>query len=293
MDRLTSMSVFVKVADLGSFAAAAKELRLSPTMIGKHMRHLEERLGSLLINRSTRRQSLTELGRNYLDHCRRLLEEAEAGDALAEEALRTPRGRLRVAAPIAFGSHSLAPTIVKFMKKYPEVTVELMLNDRMVELVEEGIDVAIRVGTLADSRMMSRSLSPYRAVVCASPDYLAERGTPAHPNDLRDHDCLSYPDWTEGQRWSFLGPDGELHVDVKSRFQINNGFGIRYAALAGAGIVLQSAEFVADDIAAGRLHVLLSNYKTQSRPRHLVWLQNRSMTPKLRAFIDFVAEVYG
>src|SRR6266436_4979470 len=130
VDRLTSMSVFVKVADLGSFAAAAKELRLSPTMIGKHMRHLEERLGSRLINRSTRRQSLTELGRNYLDHCRRLLEEAEAG--LAEEALRAPRGRLRVAAPIAFGSHSLASTIVRFMKIYPDVTVDLTLSDRMV-----------------------------------------------------------------------------------------------------------------------------------------------------------------
>jgi len=281
MDRLTSMSVFVKVADLGSFAAAAKELRLSPTMIGKHMRHLEERLGTRLINRSTRRQSLTELGRNYLDHCRHLLEEAEAGDALAEEALRAPRGRLRVAAPIAFGAHSLAPTIVKFMKRYPEVTVELMLNDRMVDLVEEGFDVAIRVGTLADSTMMSRSLSPYRAVVCASPDYLA------------DHDCLSFPDWAEGPRWSFLGPEGEVHVDIKSRLQINNGFGIRYAALAGAGIVMQRAELVAEDIAAGRLQALLSNYKTQARPRHLVWQRHRRMPPKLRAFIDFVAEVYG
>jgi DNA-binding transcriptional LysR family regulator len=293
MDRLTSMSVFVKVADLGSFAAAAKELRLSPTMIGKHMRHLEERLGTRLINRSTRRQSLTELGRNYLDHCRHLLEEAEAGDTLAEEALRAPRGRLRVAAPIAFGAHSLAPTIVKFMKRYPEVTVELMLNDRMVDLVEEGFDVAIRVGTLADSTMMSRSLSPYRAVVCASPDYLAERGTPIHPKDLVDHDCLSFPDWAEGPRWSFLGPEGEVHVDIKSRLQINNGFGIRYAALAGAGIVMQRAELVAEDIAAGRLQALLSNYKTQGRPRHLVWQRHRRMPPKLRAFIDFVAEVYG
>jgi DNA-binding transcriptional LysR family regulator len=293
MDRLTSMSVFVKVADLGSFAAAAKELRLSPTMIGKHMRHLEERLGSLLINRSTRRQSLTELGRNYLDHCRHLLEEAEAGDALAEEALRAPRGRLRVAAPIAFGSHSLAPTIVKFMKQYPEVSVELMLNDRMVDLAEEGIDVAIRVGALANSTMMSRSLSPYRTVVCASPDYLAERGTPTHPKDLVDHDCLSFLDWTEGPRWSFLGPEGDVHVHIKSRLQINNGFGIRYAALAGAGIVMQRAELVAEDIAAGRLQALLSNYKTQSRPRHLVWQRHRRMPPKLRAFIDFIAEAYG
>src|SRR5260221_5441404 len=167
MDRLTSMSVFVKVADLGSFAAAAKELRLSPTMMGKHRRHGGEGVGSRLINRSTRRQSLTELGRNYLDHCRRLLEEAEAGDALAEEALRAPRGRLRVAAPIGFGSHSLAPTIVKFLKRYPEVSVELMLNDRMVDLVDEGIDVAVRVGTLADFTMISRSVSAYLNVVCA------------------------------------------------------------------------------------------------------------------------------
>jgi DNA-binding transcriptional LysR family regulator len=292
MDRLTSMSVFVKVADLGSFAAAAKDLRLSATMIGKHMRHLEERLGSRLINRSTRRQSLTELGRNYLDHCRRLLEEAEAGDALAEEALRAPRGRLRVAAPIAFGSHSLAPAIVKFMKIYPDVTVELTLSDRLVDLVEDGIDAAIRVGALTDSTIMSRSLSPYKAVVCAAPEYLAERGTPARPSDLVEHECLSYPDWPDGQRWSFFGPEGEVYVEIKSRLQINNGFGIRYAALAGAGIVMQRAELVAEDIAEGRLQALLSNYKIQSRPRHIVWLENRKMTPKLRAFIDFVAEVY-
>jgi DNA-binding transcriptional LysR family regulator len=293
MDRLTSMSVFVKVADLGSFAAAAKDLRLSPTMIGKHIRHLEERLGSLLINRSTRRQSLTELGRNYLDHCRHLLEEAEFGDALAEEALRAPRGRLRVATSIAFGSYSLAPALVRFMKRYPEVTVELMLSDRMIDLVEDGVDAALRVGTLTDSTMMSRSLSAHRPVVCAAPAYLAERGTPMHPKDLVHHDCLSYPDWAEGQRWNFFGPDGEVQVDVKSRFIINNAFGIRYAALAGAGIVMLRDEWLASDITAGRLQVVLANYKTQSRARHIVWLKNRKMTPKLRAFIDFVAEVYG
>lgn len=151
----------------------------------------------------------------------------------------------------------------------------------------------MRVGSLADSSMMSRSLSPYRTVVCASPGYLAERGTPNHPKDLADHDCLNFPDWTEGPRWSFQGPEGEVHVDVKSRLQINNGFGIRYAALAGAGIAMQRAELVAEDIAAGRLQPLLSNYKTQSRPRHLVWQRHRRMPPKLRAFIDFVAEAYG
>lgn len=287
------MAVFVRVADLGSFAAAAKELRLSPTMIGKHMRHLEQRLGSLLINRSTRKQSLTELGRNYVDHCRHVLEEIEAGEALAEEAMRVPRGRLRVGASLAFGSHTLAPALVPFMKRFPQVTIDLTLTDRMVDLVDEGIDVAIRVGTLADSSMMVRSLSPFKTVVCAAPGYLAERGTPRHPHELADHECLGFADWPEGLRWIFIGPEGEVSVDVKSRYNINNAFGIRYAALAGAGIVMQRTDLLAEDIAAGRLQVLLPEYKTLSRPRHLVWLQNRRMTPKLRAFIDYMIEIYG
>ncbi|MCC8940896.1 MULTISPECIES: LysR family transcriptional regulator [Bradyrhizobium] len=293
MDRLTSMAVFAKVADLGSFTAAAKELRISPTMIGKHIRFLEERLGSQLINRSTRRQSLTELGRSYLDHCKRLLEEAEAGDALVEEAMSAPRGKLRVATSVAFGSYSLAPALVRFMKIYPEVTVDLVLSDKMVDLLEEGLDAAIRVGTLTDSTMMSRALSPYTGVVCAAPSYLAERGTPAHPRDLAGHECLRYPGWSDGQRWTFLGPDGEIHVDVKSRLTMNSTFAIRYAALAGAGIVLMRDELLAGDIAAGRLKVLLPDYRTQSRARQILWPKHRKMTPKLRALIDFVVETYG
>jgi DNA-binding transcriptional LysR family regulator len=286
------MSVFAKVADLGSFAAAAKELRVSPTMIGKHIRFLEERLGSQLINRSTRRQSLTELGRDYLDHCRHLLEEADAGDALAEEALRAPRGRLRIATSVAFGSYSLTPAVVRFMKKYPEVSVELVLSDRMVDLLEEGIDAAIRVGTPTDSTMMSRTLSPYTGVVCAAPGYLAEHGTPIHPRELINHECLRYIGWADGPRWTFFGPEGEIEVVVKSRLTINSAFGIRHAALAGAGVVLMRDEMLAEDIAAGRLKVLLPDYKTQSRIRQILWLKNRRMTPKLRAFIDFIAETY-
>jgi DNA-binding transcriptional LysR family regulator len=287
------MAVFVKVADLGSFAAAAKELRLSPTMIGKHVRFLEERLGSQLINRSTRRQNLTEVGRNYLDHCRHLLEEAEAGDALVEEALRAPRGTLHVTTSVAFGSYSLAPAVVRFMKRYPDVRVELVLSDRFIDLLEEGLDAAIRVGPLTDSTMISRALSPYTGVVCAAPSYLAERGTPMQPKDLIDHECLRYPGWAEGQHWTFSGPEGEVQVEVKSKLSINSAFGIRYAALAGAGIVLMRDELLADDIASGRLKVLLPDYRTPWRERHIVWLKNRKVTPKLRAFIDFVAEVYG
>jgi len=293
MDRLTSMSVFARVADLGSFTAAAQELRMSPTMIGKHIRFLEDRLGSQLINRSTRRQGLTELGRSYLDHCKHLLVEAEAGDALVEEALSAPRGRLRVATSVAFGSYSLAPALVRFMNKYPEVSVELVLSDRMVDLLEEGLDAAIRVGTLTDSTMMSRSLSPYTGLVCAAPSYLAERGTPTHPRDLAAHECLRYPGWSDARRWSFIGPEGEVHVDVESRLTINNAFGIRYAALAGAGIILMRDELVAEDIAAERLQVLLPNYKTQARARQMLWPKDRKMMPKLRALIDFIVETYG
>ncbi|KWV51409.1 hypothetical protein AS156_12565 [Bradyrhizobium macuxiense] len=293
MDRLTSMSVFARVADLGSFTAAAKELRMSPTMIGKHIRFLEDRLGSQLINRSTRRQSLTELGRSYLDHCKHLLDEADAGDALVEEAMSAPRGKLRVATSVAFGSYSLAPALVRFMKRYPEVSVELILSDKMVDLLEEGLDAAIRVGTLTDSTMMSRALSPYTGLVCAAPSYLAERGTPAHPIELAGHECLRYPGWSDARRWTFLGPDGEVHVDVESRLTINNAFGIRYAALAGAGIVLMRDELLAEDIEAGRLKVLLPNYRTQARARQILWPRNRKMTPKLRALIDFIVETYG
>jgi DNA-binding transcriptional LysR family regulator len=179
------------------------------------------------------------------------------------------------------------------MEKYPDVAVELVLSDRMIDLVEDGIDAAIRVGPLPDSTMMSRALSPYTGVVCAAPAYLEKHGTPQHPHDLAHHECLRYPDWTERQRWTFLGPEGEIEVEVRSRLTINNALAIREAALAGAGIVLQRDEFLADDIAAGRLQVLLPDYTTQSRARHVVWLRNRKMTPKLRAFIDFIAEVYG
>jgi DNA-binding transcriptional LysR family regulator len=192
-----------------------------------------------------------------------------------------------------FGSYSLAPALVPFLNRYPEVTIDLSLNDRKVDLVDEGIDVAIRVGPLSDSSMMVRSLSPYSAVVCAAPAYLSKHGTPQHPRELIHHECLSYPDWPEGARWVFFGPDGEVSVEIKSRYRINNALAIRYAALAGAGIVMQRTELLSQDLAEGRLCALLPSYKTLSRPRHLVWLQSRRMTPKLRVFIDYMVETFG
>lgn len=205
--------------------------------------------------------------------------------------MRTPRGRLRIGAPLAFGAYALAPALVQFMKRYPEVSIDLVLSDRIFDLVDERIDVAIRVGSLVDSTMMTRSLTPHHSIVCAAPSYLSERGTPRHPQDLVNHDCLSFPNWGDASRWSFISSEGEISVEVKSRYQIDNGFGIRHAAVAGAGIVMQRADLLADDIARGRLQVLLTDYKTLSRSRHLVWLKDRRMTRKLRAFVDYMVEL--
>ena len=173
-----------------------------------------------------------------------------------------------------------------------ELIDSLMKGDGMAGLFEERVDVAIRVGALNDSTMIARSLLPFRQLVCASSDCLAANGAPKHPTDLQQHNCMAFSGWMDGPGWTFFGPEGEIHVEVKGRLQINNAFGIRHAALAGAGIAMLRLEFVNDDLDSGRLVRVLPDYKTLSRPHHLVWLQSRRMTPKLRAFIDYVAELY-
>src|SRR5260221_4503856 len=175
MDRLTSMAMFVKAVEAGSFAAASPALGLSSPMIGKHVRFLEERLGIRLLNRTTRRQSLTEVGRAFYERCKLVLAEAEAAEALAQDLQTIPRGRLRVNAPISFGTYSLMPALMRYMRQYPEVSVDLTLSDRIVDLVDEGYEAVIRLSVLTDSTLIARSLAPYRLVACASPAYLAER----------------------------------------------------------------------------------------------------------------------
>ena len=192
MDRLAAMAAFVKAADAGSFAAAAGPLGLSPQMVAKHVAFLEHRLGARLLNRTTRRQSLTEVGREYRERCRIVLAEATAADALAEEAMATPRGRLRISAPVTFGAHGLVPLVIRYLRDHPDVEVDLTLTDRFVDLVEEGYEAVFRIGPLADSSLMARALAPYRLIACASPAYLRARGTPLVPPDLVDHECLGY-----------------------------------------------------------------------------------------------------
>lgn len=195
MDRLSSMAAFVKAAEVGSFAAAADALGMSPQMVAKHVTHLEDRIGTRLLNRTTRRQSLTEIGRSYYERCKLVLADADWADSLAGEARAEPRGRLRVNAPVSFGAKSLVPMIARYLRAHPDVDVDLVLNDRTIDLIEEGFEVAFRIGPLTDSSMTACAIAPFRLVACASPAYLRERGVPTTPADLSGHDCLRYAHW--------------------------------------------------------------------------------------------------
>lgn len=293
MDRLTSMEVFVTAVERGGFAAAAAEFGISATMVGLHVRALEDRLGSRLLNRTTRRQSLTEVGRVYYERCKQILADVDAAEASADELRAAPRGRLRVAAPVSFGVHALAPAIADYLALHPEVQIELAVNDRVVDLVEEGYEIAIRVGTLADLGLIARALAPYRLVACAAPAYLEQYGAPHEPADLVGHNCLSFAFSGLKDEWFFEGPGGTVSAQVRGTLHANNSGALRMAALAGLGITLQPEVAVRDDIAAGRLVALLDGYSLAARPMHLVYLPDRRPTPKLRTFIDFVAARFG
>jgi DNA-binding transcriptional LysR family regulator len=292
MDRFASMEVFAKVADRGSFAAAAKASGISAAMVGKHVRQLEEHLGVQLLNRTTRRQSLTDAGRDFLERTRIVLAELEAAEALAAESRARPRGALRINAPVSFGAHILSPVLPAYMAGNPDVAVRLTVSDRVVDLVDEGYDCVFRAGALHDSTLIARGLRPLTLIACASPDYLEQAGLPRHPNDLAGHDCLGFAGSAMEERWTFCNGAGEAVVPVISRFSANSGQALRQAALAGLGVVLQVRELLADDVAFGRLVHILPEWRSE-RPLRLLYTPDRRITPKLRSFIDFAASRFG
>jgi DNA-binding transcriptional LysR family regulator len=295
MDRLTSMAIFVKAAETGSFAATGVALGLSSQLIGKHIRFLEASFGMRLINRTTRRQSLTEAGRAFYERSKAVLAEVEAAEALADNLQAVPRGKLRVNAPVSFGTYSLIPMLALYLREHPDVSVDVTLTDRVVDMIEEGYEAVIRVAPLPDSRLIARPLAPYRLVACASPAYLSERGTPQHPADLAAHECLGFAYWTRpaDSVWEFTSAHGTQAVRVKSRMSINNGQALREAAIEGLGIILQPCDMLRGDLASGRLVRVLPDYEPPSRPMHLLLAPDRRPTPKLRSFIDFVVRTFG
>jgi DNA-binding transcriptional LysR family regulator len=294
MDSLESMSVFVEIVDTGNLTAAAERLGLSSSMVGKHLNALEARLGVKLLQRTTRRHHLTEAGALYLERCRDILDRVKAADDEASALRGHPLGQLRIAAPISFGVTQLAPAVATFLAQYPGIDIELVLTDAPVDPVGDGVDLVFRIGPLADSSLVARSLpSYYQMVVCAAPDYLARRGTPAVPHDLLKHDCLGHTRWGPRHAWRFDGPDGQIEISVTYRLRIDNGPALREAALAGGGIIRQPLGLVKSDLAAGRLQLLLADYRSHGRDLYLLYARDTVAPVKLRAFVDFALDHFG
>lgn len=288
-NRLLKMTVFVKTAELGSFAAAGSALELSAQIVGRHIGELEKGLGVQLLTRTTRKQSLTDAGHLYLAGCKRALEAIEEADAAVAEASQIPSGVLRIAAPVEIGASVLAPRLPDFLARHPRVKIELKLSDRRVDLIEENFDVALRIGHLADSSLHARVLVPFKLVTCASPDYMRRYGVPLRPEDLLVHECLDYTfhNHPSPSNWRFRGPDGDILVQPEVRMVINDGRALVETALAGAGIIRASALAVAPLLASGRLVSLLNDFESEDRPMHLVYPPQRYRLPRLRAFVDW------
>ena len=294
LDRVTGMQVFVRVAALGSLSAAARSLNLSQTMVTKHVAALEDRLGIKLLHRSTRRLTLTEGGRNYLAACERILAEIEEAEASASLDRIEPRESLRLNVPLSFGLRHIAPALPSFNRLHPAVSFDLGLADRYVDLIEEGWDLAIRIGRLKDSSLVARRLAVCRTVVCAAPSYLKEHGTPQSLDDLARHNCLGYtlPSAIGANRWTF-GPDGEIVVPVQGNLRANNGDALLAASLAGQGLIYQPTFIVGDSLRDGSLVRVLGGYPTYEPGIHAVLPSGRQAPAKVRAFIEFLARRFA
>ncbi|NHN84211.1 LysR family transcriptional regulator [Acetobacter musti] len=294
-DRVTGMQVFVRVVAQGSFAAAARTLSLSQTMVTRHISSLEDRLGVTLFHRSTRRLSLTEAGQIYLDGCQRLLADLEGMEQEASAGRIEPRGRLRLNVPVSFAIRYVAPVLAEFSRRYPLVHVELGLDDRVVDLIAEGWDLTLRIRQMAASSLKTRKLAAIRFVVCAAPSYLAKCGTPRAIADLEQHACLSYTlsGVTGMNRWSF-GTDGSRTVPVTGPLSASNGDVLREAAIAGQGIVYQPLFIVADALRAGQLVPLVLDAPLfAGLELHAVYAPAATVPPKIRAMIDYLLECYS
>jgi len=288
---LGEMSAFATVVDAKGFAAAARRLGLSKASVSRLVQRLEDRLGVRLLNRTTRRLSLTEAGRTFYDGAHRMLAEAASAEAAVTQLAARPTGTLRLSVPMSFGSRHLGPLLADFLAACPELGVDIVLGDRLVDLVEEGFDAALRIGALGGSNVVARRLCRIRRVVCASPAYLAQRGTPQTPADLAGHDCLHYGYYAGGRTWRFRDATGrEATVEIAGRVEMNNGDALAALAEAGQGLCHLPTFIVGDALRQGRLVPLLPGWD-DAEPAHLhvVYQERRNLAPKVRAFVDFLA----
>ena len=294
MMRFESMETFIRVVEAGSISAAAAHMGIAKSAVSRRISDLEERLGVQLFRRTTRRLNLTDTGRSLYERCVTILADVEEAEQAVSREHGTLRGRLRVALPLSFGLLQLGPAITAFLQAHPEVEFDLDFNDRQVDLLAEGFDLALRIGDLADSTLIARRLASIRSCVCASPAYLERAGTPAHPGELVQHACLTYSLVPEPQVWRYTGADGKRgSVRVGSRLQANNGDFLHRAALEGQGIVLQPLFIVQRSLDEGRLVSLLSEYEWPTTSAHALYPHTRHLSQRVRAFIDFLADWFA
>lgn len=296
MERLKHMAVFARVVESNGFSAAAARLKLSKSAVSKQVARLEAELGVQLLNRTTRRLSLTEAGRAVYAHCARIVAEADAAQQVASQLYALPRGTLRLAVPAAFGHLHVAPAIPAFLQRHPELRVEIEMTERIVDLAEEGLDLAIRIRDLPGPTQVARRLAPLNWAVCATPQYFEAHGRPTAPAQLAEHNCLHYAVHGERENWLFDCPEGRIEVPVSGNLRVNNSEAIRAAVLQHHGIALLPSFVVWRDLRAGRLQRILPECTARTRFGdyiHATYLSGRHVSPKIRAFIDFFAARIG
>ena len=290
MDKLTSLRAFVKVVELGSFSEAGRSLRLSRSAISKYIADLERDLGVQLIHRTTRRVSPTENGQIYFERTLSVLAELDAADQAVAHLQSTPRGLLRVNAPMSFGTIRLGPLIADFMAQYPDLQIQLVLSDEHVDPVQGGLDVTLRIAELDSSSLIARKLADVDRVICASPAYFKKHGTPSHPDDLRNHQCLTYGFLSTGNQWKLSGADGDHWIAPPWTLCANNAEVLRDAAVKGRGIAVLPVFLAEDELKSGALVPCLGDYKPPQLSLYAIYPPTRHLSVKVRLFIDFLIE---
>ncbi|QLF93703.1 LysR family transcriptional regulator [Pseudomonas sp. ABC1] len=292
MNRTLEMEVFTAVVEAGSFVGAAEGLKMSKAAVSRHVDALEQRLGVRLLQRTTRRLSLTEEGRTFHQRARDILASLNDAEAEVSSGNQEPSGVIRINAPLSFGVQHLAPLWGAFMESCPRVELDISLNDRVVDLVDEGYDLAIRIATLNSSSLVSRRLATTRMRLCAAPGYLARHGTPRHPNELAGHRVIAYSNWAGRDEWRFESPQGSASVRTRACVHSNNGDTCRAIALGGGGILLQPDFLIADDLRSGTLLELMPEYRSQELGIYAVYPTRKQLPLKVRRLVAFLGEAF-
>ena len=295
MDKLQAMEVFVQVVDAGGFTRAAENLQLPKATVSTLVRNLETSLAVKLLNRTTRQISLTADGAAYYERCLRILADVRDAEDSLSKTQASPSGRLRVDVPAAMGRHLLMPSLPQFLARYPDIHLEVGCSDRPVDLIEEGVDLAVRGGILADSTLIARRIGQLHFVTCAAPSYIALHGRPQHPNDLQQHDCVNYFSAKTGKiaEWDFAKDGKRIQMRVPGRIAVNDSNAYMTATLSGMGVAQMAAFAICPYLQSGELELLLEDWTIDPLPLHVVYPQNRHLSAKVRVFVEWISELFA